>query len=69
MPLDREREIVSIHAGPVIGDADEPQAAARGGDVDPARAGVDRILDQFLDDARRPLDDLTGGDAIDEVWR
>ena len=27
------------------------------------RAGVERVLDQFLDDAGRPLDDLAGGDA------
>ena len=69
MALDREREIVGAHAGAVIGDADQPQAAARGRDVDPARAGIDRVLDQLLDDARRPLDDLTRGDAVDEVRR
>ena len=30
-------------------------------------AGVERVLDQFLDDARRPLDHLAGGDAVDHV--
>ena len=29
------------------------------------RAGVERVLDQLLDDARRPLDHLAGGDAVD----
>ena len=33
------------------------------------RAGVERVLDQFLDDARRPLDHLAGGDAVDERSR
>ena len=30
------------------------------------RAGVERVLDQFLDHARRPLDHLAGGDAVDD---
>ena len=69
MALDGEREVVSVHAGAVVGDADQPQAAARRRDVDAARAGIDRVLDQLLDDARRPLDDLTRGDAVDEIRR
>ena len=28
-------------------------------------AGVERVLDQLLDHARRPLDHLAGGDAVD----
>ena len=46
---------------------------ARGGDdLDLARAGVDGVLDQLLDDARGPLDHLAGGDAVDGLglsWR
>ena len=30
------------------------------------RAGVERVLDQFLDRRRRPLDHFAGGDAVDE---
>ena len=41
-------------------------AAAVGDDLDAARAGVERVLDQLLDDARRPLDHLAGGDAVDD---
>ena len=42
--------------------------ATRGGhDLDPAGARVDGVLDQLLDDARRPLDHLAGGDAVDHV--
>ena len=33
------------------------------------RARVDRVLDQLLDDRRRPLDHLARGDAVDEVRR
>ena len=36
----------------------------------PARAGVDGVLDQFLDDRGRPLDDLAGRDLIGEIrWQ
>ena len=38
-------------------------------DVDARRAGVDRVLDQFLHRRRRALDDLAGGDAVDQDRR
>ena len=41
------------------------EPAAGGGDLDARRAGVERVLDQFLDHARRTLDDLAGGDLVD----
>jgi hypothetical protein len=44
----------------------QPAAAAVGQHIDAARPGVERILDQFLDDARRPLDHLARGDAVDD---
>ena len=66
VPLDRELKIGARHALAVVGDADQPAAAAVGQHVDPARAGIERVFDQFLDDARRPLDHLAGGDAVDD---
>ena len=36
---------------------------------DPAGAGVERVLDQLLDDRRRPLDDLAGRDLVGELRR
>ena len=66
MALDREREVGGIHAAAVIGDADQAAAAARQHHLDLARAGVERILDQFLDDRRRALDHFARGDAVDE---
>ena len=39
--LDRQREVGAGHAAAVVGDADQPPAAAIGEDVDPAGAGVD----------------------------
>ena len=64
--LDREREVRARHPGAVVGDADEPPPAAVGHDLDAPRAGIERVLDQFLHDARRALDHLAGGDAVDD---
>ena len=36
-------------------------------DVDAPGAGVERVLDQLLDRAGRPLDHLAGGDAVDRL--
>ena len=66
--LDRESEIGVGHAAAVVGDGDLSPAAAVGENIDPARAGVDGILDQFLDHARRTLDHLAGGDAVDDLF-
>ena len=65
MALDRERKIGARHALAVVGNADQPAAAAVGEHVDAARAGVECVFDQLLDHARRPLDHLAGGDAVD----
>ena len=59
-------EIRPRHALAVVGDANEPPAAAVGENVDAAGAGVERVLDQLLHDARRALDHLAGGDAVDD---
>ena len=37
--------------------------------ADAAGAGVERVLDQLLDDRGRPLDDFAGGDLVGEVGR
>ena len=64
--LDREVEVGARHALAVVADADEPAAAAVGQHLDAARAGIERILDELLDHARRPLHHLAGGDAVDQ---
>ena len=68
MTIDREREIAIGHAAAVVGDADPPPAAAIGEDVDPAGAGVDGVLHEFLDHARGTLDHFAGGDAVDDLF-
>jgi hypothetical protein len=67
--LDREIEVGAGHSRSVVGDADQPPPAAVGCDLDPGRAGVERVLDEFLDHARRALDHLACGDAVDRGFR
>jgi hypothetical protein len=66
MPLDREHEILAAHALAVVANADEPATARFGDDFDAAGAGVERVLDELLDDARGTLDHFAGGDAVDD---
>jgi hypothetical protein len=49
MAFDRERKIGPAHALAIVGDADEAAAAAIGQHVDAARAGVEPVLNEFLD--------------------
>ena len=55
---DRQRQLARPDAGAVVADADEAKPAAGRHDLDPRGAGVERVLDQFLDHARRALDRL-----------
>ena len=60
-------QILRIHAGAVIDDGDELAAAVLDGYGDLRGPCVDAVLDQLLDHARRPLDDLAGGDQVYHV--
>src|SRR5215467_10204872 len=66
--LDRQREIVARHAGAVIADADQAAAAAIGHDFDARRAGIERVLHEFLDYARGTLHHLARRDAVDDAF-
>ena len=63
---DRQRQFVGGDAAAVVADADQAHAALFQVDVDAARTGIERVLHQFLDHGRRALDDLAGGDLVDE---
>jgi hypothetical protein len=67
--LERQRQVLGRHPLPVVGHAHQRGAAVAQVDGDPARAGVQRVLHQLLHDRRRPLDDLAGGDLVDEMRR
>ena len=49
MTLDRELQVVGRDARTIIRHHDADQAPALDRDVDPARAGVERVLDQLLE--------------------
>ncbi len=66
--LDREREIVTGHAGAIIADTNQSAAAAVGQNLDARRARIESVLDQFLHDACRALDHLARGDAVDDAF-
>ena len=66
MSTNGKGEILRRHAGTIVNDTDQRLSAACGRDLDALRTGVDRVLDQFLDDTRRTLDDFAGGNLVDE---
>ena len=63
VPLKCERDLVGGDAAAVVGYADGGEPAVPDIDLDGRRARVEGVLDEFLDDGRRALDDLAGGDA------
>ena len=67
--LDRESELVRRHAAAFIDDGDQGFAAILDGDLDPAGARVESVLDQLLHGRGRALDYLAGGDPVDQGFR
>ena len=61
---DRETQLLRGHARTVVGHTDELFSAILDGDRDACRPGVDRIVDQLLDHAGRPFDDLASRDLV-----
>jgi hypothetical protein len=64
MPLERQQRIVAHHAHAVVGKTN--QTAATGLDVQAELgcAGIERIFEQFFDDASGTLDHLSRGDFV-----
>ena len=58
-----------VHPFAIVLDADLLLAAELDVNRDAAGTGVDRVLDELLDDRGRALDDLAGGDLVREVGR
>ena len=67
--LDRERKVGGGHPGAVVGNLDQSAPSAVSENVDARRPCVQRVLDELLDHARRPLHHLAGGDAVDDCFR
>jgi len=63
---DGQRQLFRRNAAAVVDDPNQFQAPLLYRDVDPRGAGVERVFQQFLDHAGRPLDDFAGGDLVDD---
>ena len=64
----RERQLIALDAAAVVAHAAQSRAALFDLDLDAARAGIEAVLDQLLEHGRRALDDLAGGDLMDELF-
>ena len=62
-------QVAGGHARAVVANPDQADAAFLQVDVDPARAGIQRVFDQFLDHRRGPFDHFAGGDLVDQGFR
>ncbi len=69
VPFERQPGVLGIHAVAVVFDAQQLLAAELDRDGDARGAGVERVLDQLLDDGGRTLDDFPGGNLVREMKR
>ena len=67
MAFKGQHSIVPDHAAAIVGNSQEPSPAGFNVDNDAHRARINRILDQFLRDRSRALDNFAGGDLIGNV--
>jgi hypothetical protein len=65
--FEREARVVGGHAAAVVADLDPLAATVLEEDVDDGGAGVDRVLDELLDDRGGALDDFARRDLIHEL--
>ncbi len=66
VPRDGQRQFLRRDAAAVVADADQAHTTFFQIDVDAVRAGVQRVLHQFLDHRGRPLDHFAGSDLVDQ---
>jgi len=69
VPFQREPHVLRAHSAAVVDHLDQAGSAAGQPDRYIGRARIQRILDQFLKSARRPLDHLPGRDSVDKLGR
>ncbi len=69
MALEREPSVFRAHPLAIVLHPDEALAALLDQNLNPARAGVDGVFDELLDDRCWPLDDFTRRNLIGEIGR
>jgi hypothetical protein len=65
--LQREDRVVAVHPFAIVRDAYQIGAAVFELHADARRPGVDRVLDELFDDARRTFDHLAGRDLVRKI--
>jgi len=64
MPLEGEQRVIATHTVSVVGDADQLPPACFHINADPGSAGIERVLQQLLNNGSWTLYHLTGCDLI-----
>ena len=67
--LERQPGVLRLHSLAIVVDANQLLAAELDGNRDAPGTGVERVLDELLDDGSRTFDDFAGGNLIREVGR
>jgi hypothetical protein len=67
MPGYRDWQLISRDATSIVTHPYQTNATALDIDLDATRASIQAVLDELLDDGRRPLDDLACGDLVNEL--
>ncbi len=62
-------QIVGLDAAAVVHHLDQVDAALGHLDINALAAGINGVFEQFLDNAGGPLNDLAGGDLVDQGGR
>ena len=67
MTFDRQPGVLGLHPFPIVLDAEQLLSAQLDRHRDARRVGIERVLDQFLDDRGGAFDDFAGGDLVSEM--
>ena len=67
MPRQCQLKLLFLDTASVVAHANQLCPARSNVDLDIVGAGVEAVLDEFLHNGGRPLDDLAGSDLVDQV--
>lgn len=70
MPFQRQRNVLTAHAGAIVGNLNEVEPAFLQTDIYLTGPGVNRIFNQLFQSTGRALDNLSGSDPIYQaIWK
>jgi hypothetical protein len=65
----RKFELLRLDSASVVADSNQIRSAPFDQDLDQSRTCINAIFKHLFDDTRRPLDDFTRSDFIDQTYR